>query len=386
MILLFWSVHGHLQQRIENFRYNLHAFLQDSSFSDDDYPVSGSTIAAVDDPAWSQYAYSFYAYDAESLCAALTHIQSLHRLHANATRLLAYPQEWIAAARGSSTAPLQDDIARLLRRAEREYRATLQPVPTSSLFGLEALSAEYGKVLMFNQTQYTRIVYVDTTASTILRPMDEMFHFSDAAVAMPRAYWKDDNSLSDLMILANPDTLTFERLVVRFFGDQSDVQQEVKLSFLATLNILFDQATFLPHRNYLLRASEFSKRQGEHMEYLGSYEEAWDAGEVIEDARFLVFDDALQHMPDCDGNIGQARTLDGVATCAEREIWKWLVRDKQDRRNSVCGPRFAQVQQKRSTGIDESLEEINALSHARTQRKIVVDQGRSARLLRQDVS
>ena len=223
--------------------------------------------------------------------------------------------------------------------------------------------------------------------------MDEMFQFSEADVAMPRAYWNSngaENQLSDLLILVKPDPLVFERLVARFFDDSqtSDMQQEGP-SFMATLNKLFDEATFLPHRNFLLRASEFSKLQNEHAGYLGSNnEEVWDAGQVIEDAKFVVFDDAQQKRPDCAENSGQTRTSGGVASCVEREIWEWLVRDRKDRRMAVCGPHFAELTQdelETSAVVGEAQKEVDDMSHAEMLRKISADQEETARLLEQDM-
>jgi len=49
-------------------------------------------------------------------------------------------------------------------------------------------SDSYTKLLAFNQTQYDRVLSLDSD-STVLKPMDELFLLPDCPVAMPRAYW-----------------------------------------------------------------------------------------------------------------------------------------------------------------------------------------------------
>ncbi|GIZ41681.1 hypothetical protein CKM354_000497900 [Cercospora kikuchii] len=348
ILLVFWTFHGDLQQRISNFQHNLHALMHSS-------PPPNQHLQHSEDPTWSQYAYHFHAHDPSALCSAVIHLQTLQRLSSKPSRLLTYPSSWT-----SSSAPLKDNILRLLRRAENDFHALLQPVdiPLSTYQDSKA-SAEYAKFLPFNQSQYTRIAHLHPKSTILSQSLDDIFLFSSADTAMPRKYWlqgSDSNLLSDLLLLVQPDQLLFERLVSLFTVEDPNgnnalaSQQQPQTTFMSTLVKLVEEATFLPHREYLLRDGEFF-RSGDHSVYLGTDEEVWDPMKVIDEAKFVVFDDEdggegvgtrKGDSPECGSRSGELRTAAGAATCAEKEIWKWLVRDRRDRRMALCGVELAE--------------------------------------------
>ncbi|PPJ56670.1 hypothetical protein CBER1_01803 [Cercospora berteroae] len=368
ILLIFWSFHGDLQQRILNFQHNLHALLHSS-------PPSNQHLQHSEDPTWSQYAYHFHAHDPSTLCSALIHLQTLQRLSSKPTRVLTYPSTWT-----SSSAPLQSNILRLLQRAEKDFHAIIQPVdippPT---YKDNKSSSEYAKVLPFNQTQYTRIAHLHPKSTILSQSLDDLFLFSEAEIAMPRKYWlqgSDSNLLSDLLLLVQPDQLLFERLVNLFVAEDasesgnnalaSQQQQQPQKTFMSTLVKLVEEATFLPHREYLLRDREFF-RLGDHAAYLGSEEEVWDTMKVIDEAKFVVFDDEdggegvgkrQGGSPECGSRSGELRTAGGAATCADKEIWKWLVRDRRDRRMALCGVELAGEDDER--GADQKQEVLES--------------------------
>ena len=73
----------------------------------------------------------------------------------------------------------------------------------------------YTKLLAFNQTQYTRVLNIDSDA-TVLAPMDELFLLPPCTVAMPRAYWMlPDNFFSSLIVLVQPSATEFDRVLAR---------------------------------------------------------------------------------------------------------------------------------------------------------------------------
>ncbi|CAK1358091.1 unnamed protein product [Cercospora beticola] len=363
ILLVFWTFHGDLQRRISNFQHNLHALLHSSE-------GSNQHLQHSEDPTWSQYAYHFHAHDPSTLCSALIHLQTLQRLSSKPTRLLTYPSTWT-----TSSAPLQGNVLRLLRRAEKDFHAILQPVniPPSTYQDSKA-SAEYAKFLPFNQSQYTRIAHLHPKSTILSQSLDDLFLFSSADIAMPRKYWlqgSDSNLLSDLLLLVQPDQLLFERLVNLFTVEDSSgnnalaSQEQPQNTFMSTLVKLVEEATFLPHREYLLRDGEFFK-SGDHSAYLGTEEEVWDPMKVIDEAKFVVFDDEdggegmgtrQGGSPDCGSRNGELRTPGGAATCAEKEIWKRLVRDRRDRKMALCGVELAEEDGERGADQDpEALE------------------------------
>jgi alpha-N-acetylglucosamine transferase len=50
----------------------------------------------------------------------------------------------------------------------------------------------YTKLLAFNQTQYERVIAIDSD-TTLLKHMDELFLLPPSPITMPRAYWLHGN-------------------------------------------------------------------------------------------------------------------------------------------------------------------------------------------------
>lgn len=85
--------------------------------------------------------------------------ESLYRLRSKAERLLMYPEEW--------SVDLESPNAELLRKARDKYNVRLQPVKIQRLGGVNTLSESYTNILAFNQTQYDRVVSLDSDANVL---------------------------------------------------------------------------------------------------------------------------------------------------------------------------------------------------------------------------
>jgi alpha-N-acetylglucosamine transferase len=108
---------------------------------------------------WSKYAYIQYVTNSIYLCNSLMIFESLHRLGSKAERLMMYPEEWSVAS-GSSK-------AQLLRKARDKYNVTLQPVHIQRLNGDITWGESFTKLLAFNQTQYQRVISLDSDANVL---------------------------------------------------------------------------------------------------------------------------------------------------------------------------------------------------------------------------
>ncbi|KAJ5718717.1 CAZyme family GT8 [Penicillium malachiteum] len=298
---------------------------------------SGSDLAdlAEKQVEWSRFAYTQYATDRPYLCNSLMFFEALHRLGSKADRLLMYPSDFLKSESDSSIE------ARLLRFARDEYAVKLKPVDVIVKGGEGASwSASYTKLLAFNQTEYDRVLNLDSDA-TLLQAMDELFLLSPGSVAMPRAYWLDskDPIFTSGLMLIEPSKLEFDRIMDEVSNTPSDKYD------MEIMNKLYgDTAMVIPHRPYTLLTGEF--RSKNHEAYLGNTEELWDADKILKDAKYLHFSDwpvpkpwipatrdlISKTQPPCDYNPATGEEDD----CRLRELWLGIYKDFKTRRKNIC--------------------------------------------------
>lgn len=142
---------------------------------------------------WSRFAYTQYVTDTNYLCNSVMLFEALHRLGSKPDRLMMYPDNFSVA---------DDDDSRqaeLLRIARDRYGVKLKPIQVQSRHGgdrkssfpaaeytmmtlrdrfflcpsqlisaAETWAESYTKLLAFNQTQYDRVLSLDSD-STILQ-------------------------------------------------------------------------------------------------------------------------------------------------------------------------------------------------------------------------
>ncbi|KAM0268353.1 hypothetical protein ACHAPA_005149 [Fusarium lateritium] len=285
---------------------------------------------------WGKFAYIQYVTDEDYLCNSLMAFETLDRLRSRADRLMMYPGEMLAPDAEES-----DTVAgQLLIKARDEYNVKLQPIEIQRREGDDLTWAEsFTKLLIFNQTQYDRVLYLDSDGM-VLQPMDELFKLPPCPVAMPRAYWlyQDEHPskvLSSQLMVVQPSKVEFERIIEKMESiDGNDYDMEI-------LNELYlDSALVLPHRQYNMLSAEY--RRENHSDYLGSDREEWDPIAAYNEAKFVHFSDwpvpkpwiqdlelRLEHEPQC-------HMVDDELSCIEREIWNKLYTDFAVTRKRVC--------------------------------------------------
>ncbi|KAI1822782.1 glycosyltransferase family 8 protein [Xylaria intraflava] len=291
-------------------------------------PVQG---ASVD---WSQYAYTQYVTNKEYLCNSVMIFETLHRLKAKADRVMMYPENMMSA---TETNPISYE-AKLLAKARDMYGVKLVPVSVQRRPGGDATWAEsFTKLLAFNQTQYKRVVNVDSDA-TILQPMDELFLMPPCPVAMPRAYWlfPKDKILSSQLMLVQPSEIEFDRVMKKIdAASTNDYDMEIVNQLYA------DSAMILPHRPYDLLTGEF--RGDNHENYLGTDREEFDPVAIYNEAKYLHFSDWPLPKPwlassesTRQGMQPKCVTKNGQEDCSARELWNGFYKDFTQRRSTVC--------------------------------------------------
>ena len=306
--------------------------------------ADGSLLPSWSRVDWSSYVYVSYATSSDHLCNSLMLAESLHRLGAKPDTLVLYATDLALDTEADTPS------ARLLQQATQMYGARMQPVevlnaPTGRTDSF--WSQGFTKLLAFNQTNYKRVLSLDSDA-TLMQPMDELFLLpEDSKVAMPRAYWLND-TLCASVILASPSEFEFGRIQARMAESKPDEYD------MEIINALYgDTCLVIPHKPYLLLTGEMHSTN--HKAYLGSEEESWDVDNVMKEAKYIHFSDypmpkpwvgvteamKLEYMPTCKA-LGKKS---GGIDCADRNAWLWLYKEFRERRKRVCGPEFAQFEQ-----------------------------------------
>ncbi|KAJ5335795.1 uncharacterized protein N7506_005731, partial [Penicillium brevicompactum] len=280
---------------------------------------------------WSRFAYSQYATNTAYLCNSVMIFETLHRLNSRADRFLIYPSRF--------SADENDDGAesRLLRQARDEYNVKLVPTHIQRRHGGDPTWSEsFTKLLAFNQTQYDRVLSLDSDV-TMLQHMDELFFLPSCPLALPRAYWLDPDHriMTSYLMLIEPSTVEFDRIVATIeSSNPSDYDMEI-------VNTIYrDHALILPHRPYTLLTGEF--RETIHTRYLGNSREVWSPQKALMEAKTVHFSDwpvpkpwvdfpsnaMNEHKPSCRLNA----TSGQVDDCRDRDLWLGIYHDFHIRR------------------------------------------------------
>ncbi|WAO89050.1 Glucose N-acetyltransferase 1 [Fusarium falciforme] len=286
------------------------------------------------DVDWSRFAYTQYVTNSEYLCNSVMFFESLHRLSSKADRVMMFPSRMLKGEDDESS------DARLLIKARDSYNVKLVPITIQHRDNADSTWADsFTKLLAFNQTQYSRVLSIDSD-SMLLQPMDELFLLPSVPVAMPRAYWlwPDKEILSSQVVLIEPSDVEFKRIqdkIQAASGDDYDME---------IVNYLYrESALVLPHRRYDLLTGEF--RGDNHSKYLGSDVEVWDPAAAYSEAKLVHFSDwplpkpwlptpedvRIKIQPDC------KNTTEGIEDCTARIIWNSFYTDFKTKREEVCG-------------------------------------------------
>ncbi|OHE93069.1 glucose N-acetyltransferase [Colletotrichum orchidophilum] len=256
--------------------------------------------------------------------------ERLQHLKSKADRVLLYPSKMLdPLARGETT-----EDATLLIRARDVYGVKLVPITIQHRQGSDPTWADsFTKLLAFNQTQYNRVLSIDSDA-TLLQNIDELFLSPPATVAVPRAYWlyPEKKIVASHIMLVQPSVAEFARIVAKVeHAEREEYDMEI-------INDLYkDSAMILPHRPYALLTRSFG---GDHQDYyLGNDNEVWNPAAVYREAKYLHFSDWPMHKPwlkSPDSLIKESQPdcviRNGTEDCTGREIWYSFYTDFRARR------------------------------------------------------
>ncbi|KYK56312.1 putative glucose n-acetyltransferase protein [Drechmeria coniospora] len=288
----------------------------------------------IDHTIWSRFAYVQYVTNSAYLCNSVMIFETLHRLGSKADRVMMYPSNMMdPAATGASTPD-----GELLIKARDQYGVRLSPISVHHRDSEEGTWADsFTKLLAFNQTDYSRVLVLDSDA-VVLQLMDELFLLPPCTAAMPRAYWlhPDKKILTSLLMLIEPNVVEFSRVMDKIeSAGRNDYDMEI------VNDLYIDSAMVLPHRRYAMLSAEF--RSDGHALYLGSDREVWDPVAAYNEAKIIHFSDwpvAKPWLPTPAEVIQKyepkCRMKDGLETCVERELWYRLYDDFRRYRREIC--------------------------------------------------
>ncbi|KAF2440103.1 glycosyltransferase family 8 protein [Karstenula rhodostoma CBS 690.94] len=291
---------------------------------------------------WSDFAYVQYVTNPSYLCNSLMIFEALRRYNTKADLLMMYPEQWALPPSVDSKA---GNETKLLVQARDVYKARMAPIQIQTFENEKdpTWQDSYTKLLAFNQTQYKRVMSIDSDG-TLLDHMDELFVLPPAPVAMPRAYWMPEKFfLSSQLIVIEPSEAEWRR-VEYAMGHHEGYDYDMDI-----LNKIFGKSsTVIPHRRYDLLSGEFHNTK--HEDYLGSPDEKWDPKKALDEAKFVHFSDwpmpkpwleplpgmVEENQPECRKVSSETEDLD----CTDREVWLGIRKDFTERRKRICGREY----------------------------------------------
>ena len=119
-----------------------------------------------DDVNWGDFAYVQYVTNEKYLCNSLMIFEALYRLNAKADLLMLYPQNWQVPDNDGSESEYE---SKLLAEARDLYKVILKPIEVRTYENKKDPTWEdsYTKLLVFEQTQYKRVILVDSDATIL---------------------------------------------------------------------------------------------------------------------------------------------------------------------------------------------------------------------------
>lgn len=111
---------------------------------------------------WGDFAYVQYVTNGNYLCNSLMILEALHRVGAKADRIMMFPEDWPVP---EDDGAYSNTEGRLLAQARNLYQTKLVPIKVQTFpRGDPTWKDSYTKLLAFNQTQYKRLISLDSDA------------------------------------------------------------------------------------------------------------------------------------------------------------------------------------------------------------------------------
>jgi alpha-N-acetylglucosamine transferase len=273
---------------------------------------------------WSHFAYTQYATTPDALCSSLMLFSALHQHSSRADRLLLYTPDLLSSPTATHLLSVAQNIYEVKPvLVEKQHKNNVHYIWADS----------YTKLLAFNQTQYKRLIHLDSD-STLRGNIDALFFLPSAEAVLPRAYWLEKPKLSSHIMVLQPSTMALKK-IQKAIGEATRGTYDMEI-----INSLFgNECAILPHREYALLTGEFRTPDPKHMAFVDGKGE-WDPAKVMQEAKFVHFSDYPFPKPweetsaEEQEKVVPACVVDekGKVDCRARDIWIELYKDFKARR------------------------------------------------------
>jgi alpha-N-acetylglucosamine transferase len=170
-----------------------------------DHIYENIDIYSVD---WSRFAYVLYATSSTAMCNAMMMLSELKRFGSRAKRVMIVNREFLDEA----TNPKE---YKSLTTFAKDYDVKLKPAGVIQVGGGSSYwLSSFTKLLVFNETEYDRVIYMDSDAVLTRSHFDELFFLPPCKIAVPTGYWlvKDKLLREKLSEKYNPNDYGFKPL------------------------------------------------------------------------------------------------------------------------------------------------------------------------------
>lgn len=143
---------------------------------------NNTDLNAVD---WSKFAYVLYATSSSHMCNSMMIFAELRKFHTRADLVLLVKREYLL---DPQKFPHEHGV---LTEFAHDYNVFLKPTTITQIGGddVDIWKSSFTKLMVFNETQYDRIIYLDADAIVLQGNMDELFFLPPVKLAVPTAYW-----------------------------------------------------------------------------------------------------------------------------------------------------------------------------------------------------
>jgi alpha-N-acetylglucosamine transferase len=134
---------------------------------------------------WTRYAYVLYATSSSHMCNAMMIFAELRKFNTQAQLVLLVRNEFL-----TDREHFQHEYTTLTDFAN-SYNVILKPTEVIQIGGdsVSIWTSSFTKLMVFNETEYDRVIYLDSDAILLRGNLDELFFLPSVKLAVSTAYW-----------------------------------------------------------------------------------------------------------------------------------------------------------------------------------------------------